>query len=86
MKTKIDPENIPQVGKQLQQFVERIERLEETKSGLAADVRDLYTQAKSAGFDTKAMRQVIRRRKMERNQVDEEDNLVHLYEQSLETA
>lgn len=71
------------VADQLRQFIEKIERLEEEKSGLAADVRDLYNQAKSTGFDPKVMRQIIRIRKMERHQVDEEENLLHLYKQAL---
>jgi uncharacterized protein (UPF0335 family) len=49
----------------LKSFVERIERLENEKSELAADVREVYSEAKGNGFDTKIMRQVIKLRKME---------------------
>ena len=48
---------------QLRQFVEQIERLEEEKKQLASDIRDKYTEAKSVGFDVKALRQIVRLRK-----------------------
>lgn len=80
---KMDEDGLNLAGDQLRQFIERIERLEEEKSGLAADVRDLYNQAKSTGFDPKVMRQIIRVRKMDQHQVDEEENLLHLYKQAL---
>lgn len=82
-KPKIEEDGVVLAGEQLRQFIERIERLEEEKSGLAADVRDLYNQAKSTGFDPKVMRQIIRIRKLEQHQVDEEENLLHLYKQAL---
>ncbi len=50
---------------QLRSFVERVERLEEEKAALAGDIRDLFAQAKSSGFDTKALRTVIRLRKQD---------------------
>lgn len=49
----------------LRSFVERVERLEEEKGALAADIREVYAEAKASGFDTKAMRQVVKVRKME---------------------
>ncbi|MBF0611991.1 MAG: DUF2312 domain-containing protein [Magnetococcales bacterium] len=82
-KRKLNEEGVELAGDQLRQFIERIERLEEEKAGLAADVRDLYNQAKSTGFDPKVMRHIIRIRKMEQHQVDEEENLLHLYKQAL---
>ena len=51
----------------LKAFIERIERLDEEKAAIAGDIREVFSEAKSAGFDTKIMRQVIRLRKMERN-------------------
>ena len=48
----------------LRSFVERIERLEEEKKALADDIREVYSEAKGTGFDTKVMRQVVRLRKM----------------------
>ncbi len=50
---------------QLRSFVERIERLEEEKAALAGDIKDIYAQAKSTGFDTKALRTVVRLRKQD---------------------
>lgn len=68
---------------QLRQFVEQIERLEEEKTELAAQIRDIYLHAKSSGFDAKALRQIIRIRKMDQHEVDELDSLVDLYKQAL---
>ena len=56
---------------QLRSFVERIERLEEEKAALGEDVKELYAQAKSTGFDTKAMKAVIRLRKQDPNDRNE---------------
>lgn len=64
---------------QLKSFIERIERLEEEKAGLAADIREVYAEAKSAGFDTKVMRQLIRLRKMDREDRQEQEALLDLY-------
>ena len=58
-------ENTEKTPGQLGTFIERIERLEEEKSNLLADIRDVYAEAKGQGFDPKVMRQVIRLRKMD---------------------
>lgn len=58
-------ENITSDAGQLNKFVERIERLEEERRELAADVREVYAEAKGAGFDVKVLRQIIRLRKMD---------------------
>ena len=50
---------------QFTKFIDRIERLEEEKAGLAADIREVYSEAKGQGFDTKVMRQIIKLRKMD---------------------
>jgi uncharacterized protein (UPF0335 family) len=68
----------------LKSFVERIERLETEKSELAADVREVYAEAKGNGFDTKIMRQVIKLRKMEPADRTEQDELLDLYRKALE--
>lgn len=52
-------------GDQLRAYIERIERLEEEKAALAADVREVFAEAKGNGFDVKIMRQVLRLRKMD---------------------
>jgi uncharacterized protein (UPF0335 family) len=68
----------------LKSFVERIERLETEKSDLAADIREVFAEAKGNGFDTKIMRQVIKLRKMEEPDRKEQDELLDLYRRALE--
>jgi uncharacterized protein (UPF0335 family) len=63
----------------LRSFVERIERLEEEKKALADDIREVYSEAKGTGFDTKVMRQVIRLRKMESADRQEQEAMLDLY-------
>ena len=66
-------------SRQLKSFVERIERLEEEKKGIADDIRDVFAEAKGQGFDTKVMRQVIRLRKKDVAERQEEEALLELY-------
>lgn len=68
----------------LKSFVERIERLEEERAALGADVREVYSEAKGGGFDTKIMRQIIRLRKLDRAQRQEQEALLDLYKRALE--
>ena len=63
----------------LRSFIERIERLEEEKQALADDIREVYSEAKGTGFDTKVMRQVIRLRKMESADRQEQEAMLDLY-------
>ena len=63
----------------LRSFVERIERLEEEKKALADDIREVYSEAKGTGFDTKVMRQVVRLRKMESADRQEQETMLDLY-------
>ena len=67
----------------LKSYVERIERLEEERSALSADIREVYSEAKGAGFDTKIMRQVIRLRKLDKPERQEQDELLELYRRAL---
>ena len=67
----------------LKAFVERIERLEEEKAALAADIKDVFAEAKGNGFDTKIMRQILKIRKMDKDDVDEQETLLDLYKQAL---
>jgi len=67
----------------LRSFVERIERLEEEKAALSADVREIYAEAKSVGFDTKVLRQVIKLRKMEQADRQEQEQLLETYMSAL---
>jgi uncharacterized protein (UPF0335 family) len=68
---------------QLRQFVEQIERLEEEKKQLAADIRDKYTEAKAVGFDVKALRQIIRLRKKSNQERQEEESILEVYMHAL---
>jgi uncharacterized protein (UPF0335 family) len=63
----------------LRSFVERIERLEEEKKALSDDIREVYSEAKGTGFDTKVMRQVVRLRKMESADRQEQEAMLDLY-------
>jgi uncharacterized protein (UPF0335 family) len=68
---------------QLRTFVDRIERLEEEKAALAGDIKDLFAQAKSAGFDTKALRKVIRLRKQDAAERRDEEAVLATYMHAL---
>ncbi|MCA1907475.1 DUF2312 domain-containing protein [Magnetospirillum sp. 64-120] len=85
-----EDQNNSQIGgiaaEALRQFVERIERLEEEKKALAADIKDVYGQAKSQGFDTKIIRKLIALRRMEDQEREEIDQLLDLYKAALGMA
>ncbi len=66
-------------GKRLRSFLERIERLEEEKTGLAEDMKEIYAEAKGVGFDVKTMRRILKLRKMEPEKRREQDELLQLY-------
>src|ERR1700722_19382941 len=66
-------------GDRLKSFIERIERLEEEKRALAEDVKEIYSEAKGAGFDVKIIRQIIRIRKMDEDDRDEAEALLDTY-------
>ena len=70
----------------LRSFIERIERLEEEKAALTADIREVFAEAKGTGFDTKIMRQVVRLRKMESADRAEQEMLLDLYKRALGMA
>lgn len=70
-------------AEQLRLFIERIERLEEEKKGIADDVKDVYLEAKSQGYDTKTMRAIVRLRKMEKHARDEAEALLETYKAAL---
>ncbi|MBR0642178.1 DUF2312 domain-containing protein [Plastoroseomonas hellenica] len=67
----------------LRSIIERIERLEEERKALGDDIKDIYAEAKSAGFDVKVIRQVIRIRKQEPADVEEMETLLDLYRRAL---
>lgn len=64
---------------QLRALIERIERLEEEKQTIADDIKDVYAEAKGTGFDTKALRTIIRLRKQEEEERQEAEAILELY-------
>ncbi|CAN5371049.1 DUF2312 domain-containing protein [soil metagenome] len=73
-------------AEQLRLFIERIERLEEEKRGMADDIRDVYVEAKSTGYDVKTMRAIVRLRRMEKHHRDEAEALLETYKAALGLA
>jgi uncharacterized protein (UPF0335 family) len=70
-------------GDRLKSLIERIERLEEERRALGADIKEVYAEAKGTGFDTKIMRQVIRLRRMDKDDLDEQETLLDVYRRAL---
>ena len=68
---------------QLKSFIERIERLEEEKAGIAGDIKEVYAEAKGNGFDTKVIRKIIAIRKRDYAERQEEEAIMELYLQAL---
>ena len=68
---------------QLRSFIERIERLEEEKKTISDDIKEVYAELKGSGFDSKAVREVIRLRKKEDHERQEEEAMVKLYKDAL---
>lgn len=71
---------------QLRLFIERIERLEEEKRGISDDIRDVYTEAKASGYDTKIMRMIVRLRRLETHTRQEQDALLEIYRDAVGIA
>jgi uncharacterized protein (UPF0335 family) len=69
---------------QLKSFIDRIERLEEERTALSADIREVFSEAKGTGFDTKIMRQIIRLRKMDKAEYQEQEALLDIYKQAMD--
>lgn len=67
----------------LKSYIERIERLEEDKAGVASDIKDVFAEAKSNGFDVKAMRGVLKLRKMKSDERTEAEYMLDLYKRAL---
>ncbi|WP_066723513.1 DUF2312 domain-containing protein [Sphingomonas pituitosa] len=70
-------------AEQLRLLIERIERLEEEKKGISDDIKDVYGEAKSTGFDVKTIRTIVRLRKMEKHHREEAEMLLETYKQAL---
>lgn len=69
---------------QLRLFIERVERLEEEKKGVADDIRDVWAEAKAQGYDTKIGKEIVRLRKMSANDRQERDALLDTYRAALD--
>ncbi len=67
----------------LRLLIERIERLEEEKKGIADDIRDVYAEAKAVGYDAKIMRQIVRLRKMKPDDRSEQETVLEVYKAAL---
>ena len=70
-------------AEQLRLLIERIERLEDEKKGIGDDIKDVYVEAKSTGFDTKTIRAIIRLRRMEKRARQEAEALLETYKTAL---
>jgi uncharacterized protein (UPF0335 family) len=68
---------------QLKSIVERIERLEEEKAAISSDIKDVYAEAKGNGYDPKALKEIIKQRKIERDARLEQEAIVDMYKQAL---
>lgn len=75
--TTVSPDSVAQ--DQIKAFIERIERLEEEKSAIAGDIKEVYAEAKGNGFDTVILRKVIKLRKQDASERMEQDALLELY-------
>lgn len=67
----------------LKQLIERVERLEDEKKGIQEHIKDVFSEAKSQGFEPKIMKQVIRARKMNRDELAEEEALLETYKRAM---
>lgn len=71
-------------AEKLRAFVERIERLEEEKAALSADIREVYSEAKGSGFDIKIIRKVVALRKLDQSERQEQEELLDVYRRALD--
>jgi uncharacterized protein (UPF0335 family) len=70
-------------GERLKSLIERIERLEEERRTLGEDIKEVYAEAKGQGFDPKIMRQIVRIRRRDKDELDEEESLLDVYKRAL---
>lgn len=69
---------------QLKSVVERIEKLNEDLTNIKADIKEIYKEAKSDGFDVKALKEIIRMRKRDKDEIAEQDEIIQLYRSALD--
>jgi uncharacterized protein (UPF0335 family) len=81
--TKFEDHYNTPAAERLTGFILRVEKLEEEKAALAGDVREVYAEAKGAGFDVKVMRQIVRLRKMDQSDRAEMEELMDIYKRAL---
>jgi uncharacterized protein (UPF0335 family) len=67
----------------LRSFIERIERLDSDRQQLSDDIKEVYSEAKGAGFDVKIMRQIVKERRLDKDDVDEHEHILNLYRAAL---
>ena len=86
-KAAAEADDSPEVGgiaaDRLRSIIERIERLEEEKKALSSDIKDIYSESKSAGFDVKVIRQIVMLRRREPAEIEEQETLLDLYRRAL---
>ena len=75
--------NQPEFGKQLIAIIERIEKLNEDAEQVAADIKSVYDEAKSAGYDTKYVKKMVALRKLDQDELDETDELTQMYRNAI---
>ncbi|GIT85576.1 DUF2312 domain-containing protein [Roseobacter sp. OBYS 0001] len=68
---------------ELRQFIERIERLESEKKDIAEQIREVYAETKSRGYDTKCLRQIVNMRKRDKDDIAEEEAVLEMYKEAL---
>jgi uncharacterized protein (UPF0335 family) len=80
----MEPQNIGGISAgQLKSFMEKIENLEQDKTELLETIRDVFAEAKAEGFDVKVMRQLLKMRRMKKEELAEQEELLDLYRQAL---
>lgn len=70
-------------SEQLQQFIDRIERLEEEKANIGEDIKSVFAEAKSSGFDVKTIRAILKIRRMDSGELEEQEYMLELYKRAL---
>lgn len=70
-------------GEELLSFIQRIERIEEEEAALKADKKEIYSEVKSAGYDPKYVKLMIKLRKMDQDEIDETDELTKMYKKAI---
>lgn len=79
-------DNVPTAARQLTSFLQRVERLEEDKKAVGTDIREVYAEAKSSGFDVKVLREIVKRRRKTRQELEEQDALLATYETNIDSV